>query len=171
MADTPSRARPYGHIDRCGRVATGGGRDAGFGLTPLGWHRMCGTDASRLANCAVALDEDFGSATPALNAALAIGDPAAVVTAADTALLFEAGNRPADDQAVVTVCRILHDRPHDVAAFADQAQFSLRTLHRACLRIVGFPPKRQLRRQRFFDTLGHARTAVGELLRDTLDPD
>jgi methylphosphotriester-DNA--protein-cysteine methyltransferase len=169
--DTPARSRLYGHTDRCGRVVTNGGQAAGFGLTPLGWHRMIGTDASALANRAIALGNAFGAATPALYAALAIKDLAAAVTSADTMLLAYASNRPADDQTVVTLCRILHNRPHDVVAFAATAGVSLRTLHRTCLRVFGFPPKRLLRRQRFLDTLGHVRTAVGDPLRDTLDPD
>ena len=169
--DTPARARLYGHTDRCGRVVTSGGRVVGFGLTPLGWHRMLGTDASTMANRAIDLGNSFGSATPALDTALAIGDPVAAVNAADRALLAYAHHRPSDDPLIVSVCRILHDRPPDVAAFAAAAGISLRTLHRACLRTFGFPPKRLLRRQRFLDTLGHVRTAVGDPLRDTLDPD
>ncbi len=169
--DTPARARLYGHTDGCGRVVASGGRVAGFGLTPLGWHRMFGTDASLLANRAVALGDAFGSATSALHAALTIEDPAAAVAAADAVLLAHTDGRPADDPLTVTVCRTLHDRPHDVAGFAAVVGVSLRTLHRVCLRTFGFPPKRLLRRQRFLDTLGHVRTAVGDPLRDTLDPD
>lgn len=169
--DTQADARLYGHTDRCGRIVTSGGRVAGFGLTPLGWHRLFGTNASLIANSAVDLGDGFGLATPVLRAALAIADPTAAAAAADVVLLSYSASRPADDPAVATLCRTLLDRPHDVGAFAATAGVSLRTLHRACLRVFGFSPKRLLRRQRFLETLGHVRTAVGDPLRDALGPD
>lgn len=164
--------RLFGPTDRCGRVVTGGGRVAGFGLTPLGWHRLIGGDASALANRDVPLGTPFGAATAAICAALA-GDapPAARVAACDALLTAYAADRPAEDRLVVAVDRVLRERPHDVGAFAAAAGVSTRTLHRVCLRAFGFAPKRLLRRQRFLDTLGAVRTAVGDPLQAALDPD
>ena len=53
-------------------------------------------------------------------------------------------------------------------AFAAKLGVSLRTLHRVCLRAFGFPPKRLLRRERFLETLGQVRTAVGRSLDTAL---
>ena len=164
--------RLFGPTDRCGRVVTSGGRIAGLGLTPLGWHRLIGTDASALANAVVPLGAPFGPATAALRAALAGDAPFAErVATCDALLTAFAAARPAEDRLVVTVDRVLRARPHDVAAFAAAANVSTRTLHRVCLRAFGFAPKRLLRRQRFLDTLGAVRTAVGDPLQAALDPD
>jgi AraC-like DNA-binding protein len=177
MAGTPAGDgtggdRLFGPTDRCGRVVTGGGRVAGFGLTPLGWHRLIGRDASALANRDVPLDHPFGAATAAMRAALA-GDSQlpARVAACDALLAAYAAARPPEDPLVVAVDRVLRARPHDVPAFAAAAGVSTRTLYRVCLRAFGFAPKRLLRRQRFLDTLGHVRTAVGDPLQAALDPD
>jgi AraC-like DNA-binding protein len=169
--DTPARQRLYGPTDRCGSVIASGGRVAGFGLTPLGWHRLLGLDANTLANQTIALGDAFGPVIGALDGALAGSDPVAAIGAADAILLAYAAQRPPEEPLIVTACQALSGRPHDVRAFAVAAGVSLRTLHRICLRTFGFPPKRLLRRQRFLDTLGHVRTAVGDPLRDTLDAD
>lgn len=161
----------FGPTDRCGRVVTGGGSVAGFGLTPLGWHRLIGSDAGALANRAVPLGKAFGAAN-AVRAALAGTAPHAARTAACDALLADwMATRSTDDRLVVAIDRVLRDRPRDVPAFAAAAHVSPRTLYRVCLRAFGFAPKRLLRRQRFLDTLGHVRTAVGDPLQVALDPD
>ncbi len=151
---------------------TGGGRIAGFGLTPLGWHRLIGGDASRLANASEPLGDRLGPATAAVRAALAADpDPDAGAARLDALLAAHVVTCPPDDPRVVAVDRVLRDRPGDVTAFAAAAGLSTRTLHRVCLHAFGFPPKRLLRRQRFLDTLGHVRTAVGDPLRTALDAD
>ena len=172
MADAAAEGDTlFGPTDRCGTVVTDGGRIAGFGLTPLGWHRLVGTDASAMANRAVPLGGQFGEAAAAVRPALAGDDPERGVAALDAMLVAWAATRPPEDPLVVTVDRVLRDRPHDVDAFAAAAGVSTRTLHRVCRRAFGFAPKRLLRRQRFLDTLGHVRTAVGDPLRDAIDPD
>ncbi len=162
----------FGPTDRCGVVETGGGRIAGFGLTPLGWHRLIGTDASRLANCIVPLGESLGASTAAIRAALTNGGhPADRVATCDALLLAYAATRPPEDRQIIAVDRALRDHPRDTATFAAAAGVSTRTLHRVCLRAFGFPPKRLLRRERFLATLGHVRTAVGDPLRAALGSD
>jgi AraC-like DNA-binding protein len=170
-AEATTGDRLFGPTDRCGRVATGGGRVAGFGLTPLGWHRLIGSDSSVMANRIVALGDALGSTTAALRTALAEPDAGVAVVQADALLMAYAATCSPEDPQISAVNLVLHDRPHDVDAFAAAAGVSTRTLHRICLRAFGFPPKRLLRRQRFLDTLGHVRTAVGDPLRETLDPD
>lgn len=161
--------RLFGPTDCCGQVDTGGGRIAGFGLTPLGWHRLIGTDAGVMANRILPLGEVFGASTEAMRAALAGDNTTAAAAACDAILIALAAQCPATDTLVSTVDRVLRDRPPDVDAFAAAARVSTRTLHRVCLRAFGFPPKRLLRRQRFLDTLGHVRSAVGDPLHATLD--
>jgi len=77
--------------------------------------------------------------------------------------------RPPETPELIAVDRVLRTRPADVPQFAAAAGVSSRTLHRLCLRLFGFAPKRLLRRQRFLDTLGQVRTAVGDPLREALD--
>ena len=164
--------RLFGPTDRCGRVITEGGRIAGFGMTPLGWHRLIGSDANAMANRIVPLGNLFGSALEPVRIALA-SDACAVAGTAkfDELLCSHLASRPDEDWQVIAVDGALAARPNGVAALAAAAGMSARTLHRVCLRAFGFPPKRLLRRQRFLDTLGHVRSAVGDPLRTSLGPD
>lgn len=65
-------------------------------------------------------------------------------------------------ERVRAVDRALRMRPVEVCAFAELAELTERTLSRLCLQTFGFAPKRLLRLQRFLDTLGLIRSAVGE---------
>jgi hypothetical protein len=50
----------FGPTDRCGDVSTAGGRTVGFGMTPLGWNRLIGTEASLMANRVRPLSDALG---------------------------------------------------------------------------------------------------------------
>lgn len=174
MPDYPSDPHTndiFGPTDRCGTVHASGGHMIGFGVTPLGWHRLFG-DASAMVNGVRPLADELGVPASALGAALGgDADDAAVVSRFDALLSSVFAARPADDAVAVAVDAALRQRPGDVPAFAAAAGVSVRTLHRLCLRVFGFPPKRLLRRQRFLDTLGLIRSAVGQSLSEALDAD
>lgn len=161
----------FGPTDRHGEIVTvTGGKTIGFGLTPLGWHRLICTDASFMANRVRTLDTALGVDGEALRYAL-IGDvdDAASVARLEALLLDLMAQQPAVDPLIIRTDRALRDRPLNVAAFALAVDVSPRTLHRLCMRGFGFAPKRLLRRQRFLDTLGRVRSAVGDPLAAALD--
>jgi len=160
----PAQRVLYGPTDRRGKIVTGGGKTVGLGLTPGGWARLIGSDASRLANRVIEITDQIDLDVHALQAAfMADGDDDAVgVARFDAVLLDLLASRPPTPPAVLAVDRALRNQPRDVPTFAELAGVSPRHLHRLCLAAYGFPPKRLLRRQRFLYTLG--------LIRITPDP-
>ncbi|MBU1376704.1 MAG: helix-turn-helix domain-containing protein [Alphaproteobacteria bacterium] len=160
----PAQRVLYGPTDRRGKIVTGGGKTAGFGLTPGGWARLIGSDASKLANRVVEISDQIDLDVGSLQAALVADgdDDAAGVARFDRVLLDLLARRPPTPPAVLAVDHALRNQPRDVPTFAAMAGISPRSLHRLCLRAYGFPPKRLLRRQRFLYTLG--------LIRVTPDP-
>jgi AraC-like DNA-binding protein len=160
----------FGPTDRCGRVSTSGGKVVGFGMTPLGWLRLIDGDASLMANRVRPYDGELGVSAHELAAAFAPGmSDEHGVARLDRLLTAVVTRRPPEHPLVLAADRVLRTRPVDVSAFADAVGISQRTLHRLCLRTFGFPPKRLLRRQRFLDTLGQYRSAVGAPLEASLD--
>ena len=157
----PAERPLYGPTDRRGMVETSGGATAGFGLTPLGWDRLIGSDASLMANRVREIDGELGIDIVALqHAFIADGDDIeAGVARFDRVLLDLLAARPPNSPLVLAANRVLRQRPRDAAVFAEQVGVAPRTLHRVCLRAFGFPPKRLLRRQRFLETLGLIRVA------------
>lgn len=166
----PQTETLFGPTDRCGAVRTQGGRIVGFGLTPLGWRRIIGVDADTMVNRVGVLADELGPSGPELTAAFR-GDASEAQSVArlDALLTDLVSKRPPEAPLLVAVDRALRERPASVPAFAAAAGVAPRTLHRLCLRLFGFAPKRLLRRQRFLDTLGQVRTAVGDPLREALD--
>lgn len=158
---TPPGAILFGPTDRPGEIATGGGRCIGFGLTPIGWHRLIGGDASAFANRIAPLDGALGGDGAALHRALVGERDEAVVALLEDAVAARLAARPPVAAPVLAVDRALRMRPASVERFAADAGLSERTLHRLCLKTFGFPPKRLMRLQRFLDTLGQVRSAMG----------
>lgn len=172
-ANDPAAASLFGPTDRHGLIRTTGGRAVGFGMTPIGWHRLVRGPAHRFANCAVPLERRLaGLDGDALHEAMrsAPGD-AAIVAQLEAALTAGIAHLPAVHPVVLTVDRALRSRPATVEAFAAAARLTERTLQRVCLATFGFSPKRLLRLQRFLDTLGHVRSAVGERVTGSLAAD
>jgi AraC-like DNA-binding protein len=161
----------FGPTDRCARVTTSGGRTVGFGLTPLGWRRLIGEPSAAMANRVRPLTDELGVAPEETRRAFArdTSDEAGVARFDDilTALL---ARRPPEPAAATELDDALRSRPDDVVAFAAAIGVSPRTLQRLCLDLFGFAPKRLIRRQRFLDTLGTFRAAVGQSLEAALDP-
>ena len=162
----------FGPTDRCGQIVTEGGKTVGFGLTPLGWNRLIGFQASAMANRVREIDGELGFDLNEMQAAfIADGDDdAAGVARFDDALLWRLARCAPNDPLVLAADRVLRRRPPDVTTFAAEIDVAPRTLHRLCLRAFGFPPKRLLRRQRFLETLGVIRVSpdlrFGEVMRE-----
>ena len=168
-SSTPDDGALFGPTDRPGRIVTAGGKCVGFGMTPIGWHRLVGGDASAFANRIVPLGDRLGPDRPALHAALvADRDPAANQAVIERLLLDRLATRPPVEPAVFAVDRALRSRPPEVSDFAALAGLSERTLARLCLKTFGFAPKRLMRLQRFLDTLGHVRSAIREPVRESI---
>lgn len=146
----------FGPTDRCGQIVTAGGKAVGFGLTPLGWNRLIGSDADAMANRAREMDDELGVDLVEMQAAFRADgdDDAASIARLDRALLARLARCPPNDPLVLATDRVLRRRPATVPIFAAEVGVAPRTLHRLCLRAFGFPPKRLLRRQRFLETLG-----------------
>ncbi|MBS0361857.1 MAG: AraC family transcriptional regulator [Proteobacteria bacterium] len=162
----------YGPTDRRGIIQATAGKSVGFGLTPLGWDRLIGTDAGRMANRVAPIGrEDLGFDPAALQAAFRADgdDDAPGVARFDEVLLALLQARPPSHPLVLATDRVLRRRPRDVAQFAAEVGVSERTLHRLCLRAFGFPPKRLLRRQRFLSTLGLIRVSGDATFSSLLD--
>jgi AraC-like DNA-binding protein len=168
----PGNRTLFGPTDRCGQISATRGATAGFGLTPLGWDRLIGSDASLMANRVREIGGELGVDVVALQAEL-IADQEDTTSSVDrfnSVLLGLLAARAPNHALVLAADRVLRDRPADVEAFARLIGVPPRTLHRLCLRAFGFPPKRLLRRQRFLETLGRIRVAsdrpFGALLED-----
>lgn len=162
-SDDPQSAALYGPTDRHGQIVTVGGKTVGFGLTPLGWHRLIAADAGGMANRVCDLGDGLGVDSEVVRQALVNDgdDDAAGIARFEAILLKRLATRPPADPLFLAVDRALRERPRNVAAFAVTTGMTPRTLLRFCKRGFGFAPKRLLRRQRFLDTLGHVRSAVG----------
>jgi AraC-like DNA-binding protein len=169
----PAQRVLFGPTDRRGKIVTGGGKTVGFGLTPIGWERLIGTDAGLMANRVAEIDGHIDLDVVGLQAALVADgdDDAAGVARFDRALLDLLARRPPIPPLVLAVDQALRTQPRDVAAFAARAGISERTLHRVCLHAFGFPPKRLLRRQRFLYTLGLIRITPDPVLGTLIDAD
>ncbi|WP_375398950.1 helix-turn-helix domain-containing protein [uncultured Sphingomonas sp.] len=166
----PRTAALFGPTDRPGRIVTTGGRCIGFGMTPIGWHRLIGGDASEMANRIAPLEHRLGFDGEALlDALVAEPDETASVATIERLLLARLATRPPVSPAVRAVDRALRMRPAEVVEFAELAELTERTLYRLCLKTFGFAPKRLMRLQRFLDTLGQVRSAIGGQVRGSID--
>lgn len=162
----------FGPTDRRGRIVTDGGKTVGFGLTPLGWNRLIGSDAGTMANRVREIEGELGVDMVEMQAAFRADgdgdDDASGVARFDAALLSRLAHCAPNHPLVLATDRVLRRRPADVPTFAAEVGVAPRTLHRLCLRAFGFPPKRLLRRERFLETLGVIRVSpdatFGELI-------
>ncbi len=167
---TPQQGGLFGPTDRPGRISTAGGSCVGFGMTPIGWHRLVGGDASLLANRSAPLEHRLGMDGEALHRALlAERDEGARVGLMERMIAVRLATRPPVAEQVLRVDRALRTRPADVLAFAACAEMAERSLSRLCLKTFGFAPKRLMRLQRFLDTLGHVRSAIREPVRESIE--
>lgn len=162
----------FGPTSRARAVRCGGGRIVGIGLTPLGWARLVGGIAARVADRFVDLREAHGAEVDALLGALAgVDDEARIVALLDAYLGRVARPLPAASALTRAVHRALLDPASDtVEAFAAALGVTQRQLSSICRRDFGFTPKLLLRRQRFLRTLGTMRDRPDQPWSSLIDP-
>ncbi|TRW15031.1 helix-turn-helix domain-containing protein [Glacieibacterium frigidum] len=169
---TPPRAALFGPTDRAATFAsTGAAIMLGAGLTPTGWAQLFDVAASTLRNRVCELADVAGDHdTARIDAALAVApDDAGIAAALDAWLIARAAARRAADPRIAAVHRALLAAPVDVPGFAAAAGVSERTLHRLCLRALGFAPKALLRQKRFLRTLERVRGVLDRPLSGLID--
>jgi AraC-like DNA-binding protein len=160
----------FGHTDRCARVTATSGRCVGFGLTPIGWHQFIGESAAVMANRCRPLAHELGQSPNEIHKALLSKDSdQEKIDILDQLLVRSLQERAPEPPTLVALDLALKRRPSDVRAFAAEMGCSARTLQRMCLSLYGFAPKRLIRRQRFMETLGKFRAAVGKTLEEAID--
>ena len=162
----------FGPSDRARLFTTSGGALLGVGLTPIGWMRLIGGDASAIANRALPLGNVLGVPGDSLAQSLsACEDDAGRFALLDRLLLRRAG-APRRREAVVLLVHdaLVSGSACEVRDFAELVGLSPSALHRLCMRVFGFTPKRLLRRQRFLRTLGAVRDAPDRPLTEFMDP-
>ena len=165
----PQERHLFGPTDRPGKVETVGGQLFGFGLTPIGWHRLFGGHAGEMANRVVPLGNRLGVPGEELHQwVIDASDDLKLVRRFEQLIANFIAQGPPIERSVLAVDRAFRLRPRTVAEFARSAGLTDRTLERVCLRVFGFAPKRLLRLQRFLDSLGHMRSAVGEPVNEAL---
>ena len=165
----PQEQHLFGPTDRTGTVESAGGQLFGFGLTPIGWHRLIGGHAGEMTNRVVPLGNLLGVPGEELQKwVLEAAGELRLVRRFEELLETRIARGPPIERKVLGVDQAFRLRPPTVAEFARLAGLGDRTLHRVCLRVFGFAPKRLLRLQRFLDSLGHMRSAVGGSIDDAL---
>jgi AraC-like DNA-binding protein len=166
-----SVASLFGPTDRGRRFSTSGGSTLGIGLTPLGWLRLVGGDASRVANTILPLGDmlGVGGVTIARTLAAAGGDGERVAYL-DALLTRRAARASTREELARRIhAALITGEIEDVGDFAAKVGVERRTLNRLCLRVFGFTPVRLLARQRFLRTLGAVRDHLDRPLSEIID--
>jgi len=156
--------QPARHFERmalfgpssCGaRVqSTAGSAFVGFGLLPMGWARLVGGPARRLADDAAPLETEWPEAKALHAACLAASKLDEWADVFDHFLLARLAKSPPAPPLLARAHEALVSG--DIATvdrYADAVGVSVRTLERLCGTLFGFGPKTLLRRQRFLRTL------------------
>ncbi|MDH7972324.1 helix-turn-helix domain-containing protein [Sphingomonas sp. AR_OL41] len=166
-----STASLFGPTDRGRRFSTSGGSTLGIGLTPLGWLRLVGGDASRVANAIVPLGTMLGVEGVAIGRILAEAGGDGERVAYLDALLTRRAARPGSKEELARRAHavLIAGEVEDVGDFAARVGVERRRLSRLCLRVFGFTPVRLLARQRFLRTLGAVRDHLDRPLSEIID--
>lgn len=168
---TPRRSSLYGPTNRTKMFETDGGVLMGIGLTPIGWERLIGRDASRLANDVEELGDTLAVAGDALAADLAAdADDNARVQRLNRvleAVLSRAA--PADPLISPIQQGVSSGNFTSVSELAAYLAISERRLHRICRRVFGFGPKTLMKRQRFLKTLENFHNHLSQPVMQQLD--
>jgi len=163
----------FGPTDRGRRFSTSGGSTLGIGLTPLGWLRLVGGDAARVANRIVPLGDTLGVDGATICRALAACATELERIAYLDALLTRRAARSSSREELTRRAHaaLVTGAIEDVGDFAAQVGVERRTLNRLCMRVFGFTPVRLLARQRFLRTLAAIRDHLDRPLSELIDGD
>lgn len=166
-----SVASLFGPTDRGRRFSTSGGSTLGIGLTPLGWLRLVGGDASRVANAILPLGDMLGvDGAMIARTLLAAGGDGERVAYLDALLTRRAARTSSREELARRIhAALITGEIEDVGDFAAKVGVERRTLNRLCLRVFGFTPVRLLARQRFLRTLGAVRDHLDRPLSEIID--
>lgn len=159
-----------GALERAVWVTGAPGLLVGVGLLPQGWPRFSEAPAADFANRMRPLADAIGPAAETLFTDLqAARGTSAIFAALDRTL--SALMRPAPDSGLVARAHAALQDPQvrKVADWAAVLGVSPRQLERICLRYLGLPPKRLLRRQRVLRTLAAMNEAPAESWSHALD--
>lgn len=154
--DAIPRASLFAPTSCAGFASFGAGHMFGVGVTPLGWARLIGGDASALVDTIMPLDAVFGPGTSALQSAIdaADGDFDRCVAALENFLLRRLESTTPEPPGTAAIMASLNDPAipsvEDAAARLDMPEWKF---SRVCRRDFGFAPKRLMRRARFMRTL------------------
>jgi AraC-like DNA-binding protein len=159
-----------GALERAIMVTGSPGLLVGVGLMPQGWPMLTAQPADAFANRMRPLGDAIGPAAEALSDRLrAAADEAAIFGVLDEVLTSLLQDAP--EAALVGVAHAALQDPEiqTVADWAAAVGLSRRQLERFCLRHLGLPPKRLLRRQRVLRTLAAMREAPQDGWSRSLD--
>jgi AraC-like DNA-binding protein len=146
----------FGPTGRAGFATLTGGQLFGVGLTPVGWARLIGGDASRMTDRIVPLETVLGADAAMLAARLGEvrDDFDAMVTVLETWLIGRlARSRPAPPELAEIMDLLNSPAIESVEAAAMRLDMPVWRLTRLCRRHFGFAPKRLMRRARFMRTM------------------
>lgn len=146
----------FGPTGRAGFAEFTGGQLFGVGLTPIGWARLIGGDASRMTDRIVPLETVLGADAAMLAARLAeVRDDFTAMVAVLEAWLLDrlAHARPAPPELARIMDLLNSPAIESVETAAARLDMPVWRLTRLCRRHFGFAPKRLMRRARFLRTM------------------
>lgn len=142
---------------RACHIRFGKARMAGIGISPLGWHRLIGVDASKRANQVfdVASDPAFSIFAQIWSGIAKLTDAGGIAIIFDEFLLAALNSSdPREREIEALHTALTHPDMANVAQLAESLNMPSQRIERLSRRVFGFPPKRLLRRQRFLRSLG-----------------
>jgi AraC-like DNA-binding protein len=142
-------------------------------LTPLGWSRFCGQDASQLADKICPANMLFGRRVERLASELkSASSPEAQAQVADAFFLALASPKLSEQEILVDQLQLWLDDPetYSVEQFGLTHGMTPAKLGRVCRRAFGFTPKFLVRRARFLRMLDMLMVRPYEEWRNFLDP-
>jgi AraC-like DNA-binding protein len=146
----------FGPTSCAGFAEFSGGHMFGVGITPVGWARLIGGDASRFTDAIVPLEIVLGVDAATLDERIAAnaGDFEAMVEILETYLLARlARSRPATAELARIMDLLNNPGIESVEQAAERLAMPVWQFTRLCRRNFGFAPKRLMRRARFLRTL------------------
>jgi AraC-like DNA-binding protein len=127
-----------------------GGQFVGFGVTPVGWHRLFGASAHLFVDRLTPLDAVWPGSDALIEAIAAARDSADIKRLFDAVLLARLGPVHPDEALVARLMALLvSDHDVSIERAARDLGCSPVKLRRIALMHFGFPPKLLLRRSRF----------------------